>query len=160
MKKFLVIALVLGISLSAIIMPLVCPTVAYATAALVDLNGYSDDEIVTLLAQVQNEVINRRIERTATLSAGSYIVGDDIPAGKYIYAVIVNKDVVKYNDGFNYGIVYARSIEDADDEYPSKLYENVDNTEEFSHYLSLEDGDILRSPVPFTLTVSGGLMFK
>lgn len=148
MKKTFVLLLVFA---------LLCSSVAYATE--IDLSSYTDEEIVALLAQVQNEVVNRHIEKTATLPMGTYITGKDIPAGNYVYAITV-VDAETYGDGYLSGIVSIRSIKDAEDEYPSKLFELVRNTEEFVCYISLEKGDTFISPVPFTLTISSGVMFK
>ena len=47
----------------------------------IDLAGLSDNEIVAMLNRVQKEVVDRHIERTATLASGAYIGGKDIPAG-------------------------------------------------------------------------------
>ena len=52
--------------------------VPFALADKVDLSSMSDDEIVELLTQVNNEVVSRGINKTATLLQGSYIGGKDI----------------------------------------------------------------------------------
>lgn len=134
-------------------------SVVVALADSIDLSGYTDEEIVVLLDQVQAEVVNRHIEKTATLPKGTYIAGKDIPVGSYVYSVTV-LDIEEYGDGFQYGIVYVQTPEDPEDEYPSKLYEYVENTTAASYYFTLEEGDKLASPVAFTLTISGGAMFK
>ena len=51
----------------------------------IDISTLSDDELVALMARVQEEIIARHIEGTANLAGGTYIVGKDIPAGSYIY---------------------------------------------------------------------------
>ena len=133
-------------------------SVGVAMADSIDLSGYTDEEIVELLNQVQAEVINRHIEKTATLQKGTYVAGKDIPVGSYVYAVTV-LDIERFDDGFQYGTLSVRTPEDPEDESPSKLYEYVENTIAASYYITLDQGDKLVSPVAFTLT-TGGVIFK
>ena len=57
-----------------------------AFASSVDLSSMSDDEIVALLTQVNNEIVSRGINKTAKLPQGGYIAGKDIPAGIFLPA--------------------------------------------------------------------------
>ena len=88
----------------------------------VDLSQYSDEEVVNLLNQVQTELVNRQIEKTATLEKGTYTVGKDIPAGEYV--------LFKGADSGDGGIVWLRAADDPEDDWPSKLYEYVGREEE------------------------------
>lgn len=51
-----------------------------------DFTAMSDDELIAQLAALQSEIVARDIEKTAALTAGTYIGGRDIPAGDYILA--------------------------------------------------------------------------
>ena len=70
---------------------------------------------IAQLAALQSEIVARDIEKTAALTAGTYIGGRDIPAGDYILA--------SAGEEGDAGIVSLRSVNDPEDEYPSKLYE-------------------------------------
>lgn len=53
----------------------------------VDLSVFSDDELVALGQRIYAEIVERKIEKTAHLSAGEYIGGTDIPVGTYILLI-------------------------------------------------------------------------
>ena len=117
-----------------------------------DLSSYTNDEVISLLDYVQEEIVSRKIERTATLEKGKYLGGKDIPAGDYI----LKKEA---NDGDS-GIVWLKAKDDPEDDYPSKLYKFLDDDEEGSFFISVEDGDLLSTPYRVTLTISAGLLFE
>lgn len=144
MKKLLVLALTLCLLV-------VSSAVVYAEETL-DLTVYTDDALLALLAEVQGEIVNRKIEKTAQLTAGSYIGGRDIPVGTYILAAAGTED--------EHGIVSLRSVNDPVDDYPSKLYEHKMGDDVYSVFVTIEEGDTLILPFPYTLTISGGVMFK
>lgn len=144
MKKLLVLALTLCLLLAS-------SAVVYAEETL-DLTGYTDDALLTLLAEVQGEIANRKIEKTAQLTAGSYIGGRDIPVGTYILAAAGTED--------EHGIVSLSSVNDPADDYPSKLYEHKMGDALYSVFITIEEGDTLILPFPYTLTISGGVMFR
>lgn len=52
-----------------------------------NISALSDDELSILACYINQEVVNRKIEKTAHLEAGWYAIGDDIPSGKYIYQI-------------------------------------------------------------------------
>ena len=126
-------------------------TIVFAEGTL-DLSGYSDSELIALLAKVQSEIVTRKIEKTAHLTAGTYIGGRDIPVGTYILAAAGTED--------EHGIVSLRSVNDPADDYPSKLYEHKMGDDIYSVFVTIEEGDTLIIPFPYTLTISGGVMFK
>ena len=57
-----------------------------------DLSGYDDTALVELLGQVQQEVADRHIEKTAELQAGDYIGGRDVPEGTYVWHCMASGD--------------------------------------------------------------------
>lgn len=144
MKKFL--ALILTICLIMVF------TAIAAAENATDFSSYSDAELLALLDGVQSEVASRKIEKTAHLTAGTYIGGRDIPVGTYILAT----------DGVEgeFGIVSLRSVNDPEDDYPSKLYELKYGEDVYSVFITVEEGDTLILPFPYTLTISGGVMFQ
>jgi len=144
MKKLLVLVL-------TVCMLVASSTVVNAEGTL-DLTGYTDDALLALLAEVQGEIVSRKIEKTAHLTAGSYIGGRDIPVGTYILATAGTED--------EHGIVSLRSVNDPADDYPSKLYEHKHGDDVYSVFVTIEEGDTLILPFPYTLTISGGVMFK
>lgn len=126
----------IALILMAVLMALTC-TAACAEGAA-DLSAYSDSELMALLDDVQGEIASRHIEKTAQLTAGTYIGGQDIPAGTYVLATAGDEE--------DYGIISLRSVNDSEDEY--------------SIFLNIEKGDTLIVPFSCTLTISGGIMFK
>ena len=144
MKKFLTLILVAC-------MMVLSSTVVLAEGVL-DLSSYSDSDLIALLAEVQGEIAARKIEKTAHLTAGTYIGGRDIPVGTYILAAAGTED--------EHGIVSLRSVNDPADDYPSKLYEHKMGDDVYSVFVTIEEGDTLILPFPYTLTISGGVMFK
>lgn len=144
MKKTLVLFLIVC---------LLAVPVAFASAEdAADLSSLNDEQLVALLAEVQSEIVARHIEKTASLTAGTYIGGRDIPAGSYVLATAGTKD--------DYGIVSLRSVNDPAEEYPSKLYEYKDGDDIYSVFVTIDEGDTLILPFPYTLTISSGLKFK
>ena len=127
--------------------------VPFALADKVDLSSFTDDEIVELLDQVNSELVSRGIEKSATLQAGKYTVGKDLPAGAYI--------ITCETDANHHGIVWASDpTDDLDNQYPSVLYKHVSFNEKEQFRITLEDGGILNLPFTATLTISTGLIFK
>ncbi len=124
-----------------------------ALAESIDLSGMSNDEIVTLLIKVNNEIVSRGINKTATLPQGSYIGGKDLPAGKYIYTCLAKGDdwgnlTVKTEGGAGKLVIW--EVVSAPDEGESP--ETV--------FITLNEGDELNSGVPFTLTIMSGAVFR
>lgn len=131
---------------------LICTVACAFAESSADFSTYSDSELLALLAEVQAEVAARHIEKTANLTAGTYIGGRDIPVGSYVLATAgVDGD---------HGIVSLRSINDPEADYPSKLYEHKHGDDIYSVFITIEEGDTLILPFPYTLTISVGVMFK
>ena len=106
-----------------------------------DFSAMSDDELIAQLAALQSEIVARDIEKTAALTAGNYILASAGEEG-------------------DAGIVSLRSVNDPEDEYPSKLYEFNFASEGYTVYITVEEGDELVVPYPYTLTVSAGVKFE
>ena len=104
-----VLSLILTIGL-----PFLSGTIIYAEGTH-DLSGYSDSELIALLAEVQSKLAARRIEQPARLTAGTYIGGRDISVGRYILAAGTED---------KHEIISLRPVNDPADHYPSKLYEH------------------------------------
>ena len=144
MKNFPALILILCLTM-------VSGTIAIAEEAM-NFSSYSDADLLELLDSVQSEIAARKIEKTAHLTAGTYLGGRDIPVGTYILAT----------DGTEgeHGIVSLRTVNDPEDDYPSKLYEHKHGEDVYSVFITVEEGDTLILPFPYTLTISGGVMFK
>ena len=126
---------------------------AIALAEDIDLAGLSDDDIVALMGRVQEEIVARHIEGTATLAGGTYIAGKDIPAGSYIFTCLATGD--------DWGNV---TIYSEKGEGKQLFWEVVSAPEEGeeaeSFFITLNPDDQLKSGVPFSLTIYAGVSFK
>lgn len=154
MKKILIVLLSLCLMGTAIAAaPSEDETAEQDTAPveqIIDLSGYDDDTLVALLAQVQSEMVNRNIEKTALLRAGTYVFGEDIPVGKYI---------LKKDQNEQTGIISLAAADDEENEWPSKMYEFI-GEEAYETYITGEKGDVLTLPFPCDLTISVGVVFQ
>ena len=124
-----------------------------ALADTADLSSMTDDEIVALLTQVNDEIVKRGINKTATLPQGSYIGGKDLPAGKYIFVCNAKGSdwgnvTVKTEGGEGKLVIWEVVGAPAEGEEPETIF------------ITLGDGDELKSGVPFTLTIMPGAVFK
>ncbi len=120
---------------------------------ILDLSQYSDEQILAISKQVQTEMVNRKLEGTATLEAGMYEGGKDVPAGRYI--------LICKTDSEHHGIVWLSSAEDdLKNEYPSKLYEYVGTDDEKNFSIGIEEGGILNVPFPAQLQIYPGVVFE
>ncbi len=111
----------------------------------IDLSAYSDDAIIELNEKVQLEVVKRGLGKMAAFARGKYTVGDYIPAGLYILKATGT-------GGWDWGNITVRTPEDQEDA-PSKLDKFVSEFYPYVGFLILDEGDILESPVLFTLTI-------
>lgn len=139
---------------------LVCFTVIFLSvsyAEKVDLSNYSNDEILELLLQVQQEVVDRKIAKTATLTAGSYTVGKDLPSGSYILYCKYDggwwADIYVYGDGGNGKEKFNGTVFAEDNATASVKGEG-------SWKIVLEDGDLFKCTSEVTLTVATGIVFQ
>ena len=124
-----------------------------ALAEPVDLSALSDDEVVALLQSVNDEIVSRGIAKTAKLPLGKYLVGRDLPAGRYIYTCMAKGDdwgnVTVYSEGGKGDLLTWEVVSAAKEgEEPETIF------------LTLNDGEQLESDVPFSLTVMTGSVFR
>lgn len=119
---------------------------------IIDLSGYDDDTLVALLAQVQSEIVARHIEKTAPLRAGTYVFGEDIPAGKYI----LTRSELAQEGGKVALFVAGETVDDT----PSKLFHRVSDDEDYEAYIDAEEGDWMVLQIPCDLTISPGVVFQ
>lgn len=124
-----------------------------AVADPVDLSSMTNDEIVALLDQVNAEIVNRGINKTAKLPQGTYIAGSDIPAGRYIFTCLAVGDdwgnVTVYSDGGKgKQILWNVVAAPEDGQEPTTIF------------ITLNEGDQLKSGVPFSLTIMSGALFQ
>ena len=124
-----------------------------AVADAVDLSSMTNEEIVALLDQVNAEIVNRGINKTAKLPQGTYIAGSDIPAGRYIFTCMAVGDdwgnVTVYSDGGK-GQQILWNVVSAPEE----------GQEPTTIFITLNEGDQLKSGVPFSLTIMSGALFQ
>lgn len=124
-----------------------------AVADTVDLSSMSNDEIVALLDEVNEEIVRRGINKTAKLPQGTYIAGSDIPAGRYVFTCMaVGEDwgnVTVYSDGGKGQQILWNVVSAPEDgEEPTTIF------------ITLNEGDQLKSGVPFSLTIMSGALFQ
>ena len=130
-----------------------CLVFPAAVADTVDLSSLTNDEIVDLLQKVNEEIVSRGISKTAKLPQGAYIAGSDLPAGWYIYTCLAVGDdwgnVTVYTDGGK-----GKQV----------LWDVVTAPEEgrdpTTIFITLNEGDELKSGVPFSLTIMSGAIFQ
>ena len=119
----------------------------------IDISTLNDDELVAFMAQVQEEIVARHIQRTANLAGGTYIAGKDIPAGSYIYTCMAS--------GSDWGSVTIYSEKGEGDQLFWEIVSAAENGEEpDSYFITLNPDDQLESGVPFSLTIYAGVVFE
>ncbi len=124
-----------------------------ALADTVNLSTMSDAEIIALLEQVNQEIVNRGINKTARLPQGGYIAGKDLPAGRYIFTCQAKGDdwgnlTVKSDEGSGKLILWEVVSAPENDEEPDTVF------------ITLNKGDKIECGVPFTLTIMSGAIFR
>ena len=118
-----------------------------------DLTAMTDTEVLALLEKVNREIADRGLQKTAKLPGGAYIAGRDIPAGTYIYTCRATGDdwgnVTVYSEGGSGKQLFwtVVSAPDAGEEPETA-------------FITLHEGDQLKSDVPFSLTIFGGVLFE
>ena len=138
----------------AVVFALVIMTCSsFSMAEGIDISTLSDDELVALMARVQEEIVARHIEGTANLAGGTYIVGKDIPAGSYIYTCLASGE-----DWGNVTIYLEKG--EGDQLFWEVVAAPEDGDEPESFFITLNPDDQLKSGVPFSLTIYAGVMFK
>ena len=124
--------------------------VSACAAETVDLSKYTDAQVLELLTLVQQEVVDRKLSKTARLSGGEYIAGEDIPAGKYVFTCSYK------------GYVWANFTVYSDrGSGKQKIWELITEDDGvFSRVITLDMDDQLKCDQPFTLSVYTGISFN
>ncbi len=134
-----------------------CTLVSIAFADEVSLAHMTDDEVVALLSQVQQEIADRHIEKSAKVPAGSYLVGEDVPAGTYtVYCKYDGDwwaDIYVIADAGNGDTLVDYTVFAANADYASFKGEGT-------WTISLNDGELFKCTSEVTLTISAGLKFN
>ncbi|NLX83668.1 MAG: hypothetical protein GXZ04_07645 [Clostridiales bacterium] len=149
MKKLLVILLVIGMFVGSVGI--------IGSAESLDLKPFTDEEIVALLKLINQEIANRRIEKTAELKKGYYIAGKDLPLGDYILAG------VHEGDWWTDVNLYTKSEWEKGQE--GEFHTQVTIFEKYgevTHKITLNEGDVLEvsGDGKITLTIFAGPQFK
>ena len=138
---------------SCIVLLLMIASLAASAAAETDLSALPDDEIMSLAQQIDEEMVRRGLPKTATLPKGAYIAGQDIPAGSYVYTCLATGD--------DWGSLTIYSDKGEGDQLLWNVVSAPDDGEApETVFIRLNDGDELKSGVPFSLTVAAGIFFK
>lgn len=115
--------------------------IGWSALADVDLSGMSYEELVDLYSNVRLEMI-KRPEGEENILSGIYMVGQDIPAGRYSFEL--NKSsfsygiyVILYGDKETYQEKYTSFS------YSGCLYSDTVGADDSPLELPLEDGNVL-----------------
>lgn len=124
-----------------------------AFADTVNLSSLSNEELVALLTQINQEIVDRGINKVAKLPQGAYIAGKDLPAGRYIYTCLAKGDdwgnlTVKSEEGKGSLILWEVVSAPGQGEEPETVF------------ITLNKGDKIESGVPFSLTIMSGAIFQ
>lgn len=122
------------------------------TESGIDLSSMTDEQIVSLLGQVNAEIVSRNIQKTATLPMGRYIVGQDFPAGRYLFTCIAA-------DKNSYLIEVTEDLGKGDEVFCEYLY-GMTGDRPTTVMLTLSEGDLLTSEFAFTLTAGPVITFE
>ena len=125
--------------------------IPFALADKVDLSSFSDDEIVELMKQVNQELVDRRINKTAKMAPGTYTGGKDIPVGKYIFTCTAT--------GNDWGNMFVYNDQGKQVEWQVVAAPEKGQNPETS-FITLEKDYTLKCSTPFTLTIMAGAVFE
>ena len=120
-----------------------------AFALDLDLSKYSDEELKEVFELLNEEMLNRKMVKSAKIPVGRYTIGIDIPVGKY---VIEMADKSKHSGPI---------IKIYEDESLSKLSfsEFLDNTDD-TMIIELKKGNVLQTDETIILSTFVGIAFE
>lgn len=140
---------------AVIMMVIMMGTASVVYADPIDLSGFDDTSLVELLGQVQQEIADRNIEKTADLATGKYIGGRDIPAGTYIWTCRAQGD--------DWGNVTVYTLDAEGKQDKQKFWDVAGSPEEGedpeTFIITVNEGEELSSGIPFSLTIYAGPKF-
>ena len=119
--------------------------------SLLDMSGYTDEEMILLMQQVNEEIVRRNIEKSAHLPTGTYIGGRDIPVGSYILTGEGRED--------DHGIVSLGTYDEEGQRIKREVYESVYSSE-CNFYIVVDEGETLTVPFACKLTINAGIRFE
>ena len=121
--------------LTVILLVVLTCSVAYAE---MNLSSMTTEELIALQTSITKELMDRGAMKSASIPAGEYVIGKDIPAGDYSISTTQVLVTVIYGD-FNMYVV-------TPDDGVGKV--------------SLKDGDSFQCSSTITLTKYAGLTFE
>lgn len=120
------------------------------SALAMDFSGYTDEELIALNVELVAEFVARGIGKTATIVPGEYLVGRDIPAGKYV--------VVNDTEGSANYLIYKDNLQNY------KINEAIDGgliDAGKEAFMVLEEGNVLKTSYQsLKITISVGVVFE
>ena len=133
-------------------MAVICGT-SMALAVDIDLSKYSDSELKQIISLVNQEMMDRKIIKSAKLPAGRYEVGIDIPAGKYeiteqTISTFMGPTVAVFKDNTKTDNILMDSI----------IFEMMEAGSSF--VVELKNGNVLDIDASVILTVFSGIRFE
>ena len=115
-----------------------------------DLKSLSDDAIIQLLADVNQEIVDRNINKSSEIQPGTYIGGKDIPVGGYdIYSPAGNDDFRFEVNRVENNQLYYVSTDDFDADEDG-----------LSHFYIDKDQKLIIEGRSATITINSGLSFE
>ena len=132
------------------------PSGESALTGTLNLDAFTDEEILDLLMRIQGELVDRGLHgKIATIPVGTYTAGVDLPAGKYTYES-ADYDINDTALAFEYGDLVVR------DAQGNKIASyDVPNYGSVTYYLTLNEGDVMAVPRRGKLIITaGGLLFE
>lgn len=121
----------------------------YWHAVDIDLSKYSDEELIEIRQLINQEMINRKIVKSAKLPVGRYTVGVDIPVGKYVIEM-QNKNMTS---GPIIKVYKDISLEDID-------FSNWLHSTEETMIVDLKDGNVLETDEAIIISTYNGITFE
>lgn len=120
-------------------------------AANLDLSGYSNEELVEISRLINQEIVDRKIEKSAHLSGGVYVAGIDIPIGEYLVVV----DNTNGSSQVPIRFLSRNAI-------LNSIYGNLQPGCVYQQYFTLEQNDELSVGIDFDLVIKprGMIQFK
>lgn len=162
MKKLLSLVLVL------LLISALSTTYAEESSPILSFADYSDDELLSIYANLQQEIASRNLEKSVILPEGIYYAGIDIPIGSYMVSADNSEDSchISVSKQVDPSIISTIAIED---DMPinhflrtiESIYSAHLNPGEPAVHITLLEGQFLHvQKNPITLTIDAGITFE